>query len=217
MLAKGDLLQVVASDLRYLREKWDHSIDDTSLRISSPILRRLLVEQQLQRAWKVAGFTQEPQITVSSLSAILAAFPQERIFLAAAGGARVGKVEVTSFFGVVGELDLSIVEKFKSSGAPPKETVGLRAFIEAPCIIVQGAPVSRRLLVKYVANKLGGAHHDSSRGTTPEERVFAALDTTLDHVEIAGKNAVYFELLGAGQAVAESEDVGRFLEAVGST
>ncbi len=44
------LLRVVLSDLVYLHEKWDQTIEETWLRVTSPILRRLLVEGVLQRA-----------------------------------------------------------------------------------------------------------------------------------------------------------------------
>ena len=48
MLAKDDLLEVVVSDLIFLHEEWDEEVDDHSLRRSSTVLRRLLVDNELQ-------------------------------------------------------------------------------------------------------------------------------------------------------------------------
>lgn len=56
MLSEEQLIDIVGADLLFLREEWEASIDDHSLRRSSTVLRRLLVENELQRAWKKAGF-----------------------------------------------------------------------------------------------------------------------------------------------------------------
>lgn len=66
MLQRNELLRIVFEDLKYLGEQWDASIEEASLRISSPVLRRLLVHGQLRRAWKATGFIKEPQIRAPS-------------------------------------------------------------------------------------------------------------------------------------------------------
>ena len=47
----------------------------------------------------------------------------------------------------------------------PSEQVPLKDFIESACIVVKGQIVARCVLIKYVANKLGGAHHDHRAAT----------------------------------------------------
>ena len=53
-----------------------------ALRRGSTVLRQLLVQNELQRAWKAAGFEREPQIKASSLASILNQFPKEKIHFA---------------------------------------------------------------------------------------------------------------------------------------
>jgi hypothetical protein len=77
--------------------------------------------------------------------------------------------------------------------------------MEAPAVCVRGKLIARRAVVKYVANKLGGAHIDPRR-TGP----YAVLESAVD-VTLLGKPAVYFELLSIGQALANSEDAERFV------
>jgi hypothetical protein len=89
----------------------------------------------------------------------------------------------------------------------PFASMGLRAFAEATCIIVRGEQVNRRRLIKYVANKLGGAHHDTKRGTDHEEHLYSLLDESRQTMQLMGKPTVYFELLSIGQALARSPDI----------
>jgi hypothetical protein len=87
MLSKDELLGIVVSDLKYLRSEWNESIDDAALRRGSTVLRRLLVDGELQRAWKLAGFPKEPQVTCSTLKPVLGSVPIKGLRFAAAGGA----------------------------------------------------------------------------------------------------------------------------------
>lgn len=75
-----------------------------------------------------------------------------------------------------------------------------------------GQIVVRRILIKYVANKLGGAHHDSKRGTSHEEQLFGLLDTARAQVKLLDKPAVYFELLAIGQSLAGASDIQRLCQ-----
>ena len=46
-----ELLKVVYEDLYFLRDEWNNKIDPKTIRITGSILRRLLVESELQKAW----------------------------------------------------------------------------------------------------------------------------------------------------------------------
>jgi hypothetical protein len=73
--------------------------------------------------------------------------------------------------------------------------------------------VRRHLVIKYVANKLGGIHLDPKRDLKKDEEVgFSLLDQIADTYQVAGKQAIYFELLSIGQSISASPDVDRFLE-----
>jgi len=211
MLHKNELIEVVTSDLHFLREEWDETVEDHSLRRSSTVLRRLLVENELQRAWKAAGFEREPMINASTLKTVLQTVLKERIIFAAAGGARYKGMELRGILMTNYAMSESEIKQHNTDGLP-EEVFGLRAFIEAPCIVIKGHEVSRRVLIKFVTNKLGGAHFDPKRGKDSKESLFPLLDCASKEIMLADKNAVYFELLSAGQAIVSSNDIIQFCE-----
>lgn len=212
MLPRNDLLEVVTADLVFLREEWDEEVDDHSLRRSSTILRRLLVDNELQRAWKAAGFEKEPVIEASTLQNLIESAPLDKVAFAAAGGAKYKGVEMRGAILRNYAMTPEQVQKENQQGVPSAR-FGLRAFIEAPCVVVKGKLISRRVLIKYVSNKLGGAHHDSKRGKTDEELLFSRLDGT-QQIRLLDKPAVYFELLSVGQALLSSGDIARLIAKV---
>jgi hypothetical protein len=204
----NELLRITANDLLFLRDEWDQSVSDDSLRRSSPVLRRLLVHNDLQRAWKAAGFEREPVIVTTDLLKNVDDVPMDTIVFASAGGALYNGVELQGALIAKGAPDAN-----RKVGPPPPLEIGLRKFIESPSVIVNGHLIPRRLVVKYVANKMGGAHYDPKRTKSEEERQFVRLDRAAADVVILGKNAVYFELLSIGQALVASADVKKLYEA----
>lgn len=212
MLPKDDLLEVVVSDLIFLHEEWDEEVDDHSLRRSSTILRRLLVDNELQRAWKAAGFEREPVIEASTLQHLVDTAPLDKVAFAAAGGAKYKGAELRGAIMRNYAMTPEQIQKENAQGVP-SAALGLRAFIEAPSVVVKGKVIPRRVVIKYVSNKLGGAHHDAKRGKTDEELLFSKLDS-MQQVRLLDKPAVYFELLSAGQALVRSDDVKRLIAKV---
>lgn len=212
MLPNDDLLEVVVSDLIFLREEWDEEVDDHSLRRSSTLLRRLLVDNELQRAWKAAGFAREPIVKASTLQHLVNTAPIDKVQFAAAGGANYKGAELRGAILRNYAMTEEQIKKEYSEGVPIAIS-GLREFIEAPSVIVKGKVIPRRVVIKYVANKLGGAHHDEKRGKTDEELLFARLDGA-QQIRLLDKPAVYFELLSAGQALVQSEDVKKLIAKV---
>lgn len=216
MLGQDELLRAVCGDLQYLREKWDESVDETSLRISSPVLRRLLVDLELQRAWKAAGFAREPTIATSTLDHILGMFAASGLTAAWAGGARTPGLEVYDGAFIKGYA-MTAEEAAQFGRERPPMALGLRAYVEAPCMVLEGQVIPRRILLKYIANKLGGAHFDPRRGQESEDRLYRLLDQARDGVRVANHRVVYFELLSAGQAVAKADDIRHLYERLRET
>jgi hypothetical protein len=95
---KDELLTIVASDLEFLADKWNQDIDDPSLRRSSNVLRILLVDENLLKAWRQAGFTGQPQILAPSLQNRLQLYPLDRIQFAQTGGATYKDTTVQTLF-----------------------------------------------------------------------------------------------------------------------
>lgn len=214
MLPNDHLLKIVREDLRFLVEEWNQEVDDASLRRSSTVLRLLLVQGELQRAWKAAGFPAEPEIVTSTLTPTLATFPRSRILFAAAGGAKYRGVELRGVLAIEGASQ-DEMESNRAHGVP-EERLRLRAFIEGPCIVVGGDLVPRRILIKYIANTQGAAHFDRKRPDDHEGRLFRRLDETAQRFKLLDKSAVYFELLSIGQAIVRADDIQRLSETLGT-
>jgi hypothetical protein len=211
MLDPDDLLGVVRSDLRFLADEWDGGVDDDSLRRSSPVLRRLIVDGELQRAWKAAGFTKQPCLMAHCLETRLSGVALDRIDLASAGGAHHRGMRFAGM--LVENVPARGQPQGTPSGDPPTRVFALREFVDAPGMVIRGKQVARRTVIKYVANKLGGAHHDARRGNSDEELLFASLDrvgrdkafTLLD------RPIAFYELLSIGQAIAGSTEINRLV------
>ena len=90
-------------------------MDDGALRRGSTVLRQLLVQNELQRVWKAAGFEREPQIKASSLASILNQFPKEKRHFAAAGGAHYKGAELRGALVLNYALNTSTITKLISS------------------------------------------------------------------------------------------------------
>jgi hypothetical protein len=200
-------VRTTATDLRWLREEWDEEIDDDSLRRSSSVLRRLLVDGELGRSWRTLGLDKQPIITAPSLEAFLKGVPILMVEWAQAGGARYHGMEVSGTLEFAGLLPPRKLDD-------PTRSFSLKKFLESSCVVTKGTLISRRVLVKYVANKLGGVHSvDSSRSRrSPDERGYQALDGIRGVYKVADKDSLYFELLSIGQCLASSPDVEGLLE-----
>jgi hypothetical protein len=82
----AELLAMVKSDLAFLEDKWDQSIDEQSLRRSSTVLRNLLVYDGFGKAWRLDGRRGEPQIEAVDLNRALAGLLLPKVAFATAGG-----------------------------------------------------------------------------------------------------------------------------------
>jgi len=204
-------LRVTAEDLSYLRREWDQDVSDGSLRRSSPILRRLLVDGLLQRAWRDLNLDRQPILHTPSLEVKLRNFTLRKITYAQAGGGKHHEMETTTVIEYGDYLSPEQAVKAFGSDAPERD-FSLRRFIEGTCIVVKGTPISRHTLVKYVANKLGGVHLDPTRDLSKEEEFkFSLLDEVRAERITADKPAIYFEYLSIGQALINSPDIDHFL------
>ena len=140
-LEEEQLITIVAADLHFLIEEWDQDVDTHSLRRTSPVLRRLLIDNDLQRAWRAIGLKKEPRIVTSSLANILSTTPKKKIKFAFGGGAVYRGVEIRG--GLLLQTTTTASEnRTPDSHGVPEVTLGLRAFLESDCIIVEGHSVS---------------------------------------------------------------------------
>lgn len=208
-----DLPRVVAEDLTFLRDTWEEQVSDSLLRQSSAVLRRLAVEGDYGRAWRSVGFEREPRVRTMTLDGILRSIPAKRLLYASPGGALLQGAELGQ---IVIPKALYNLPPDDGSGLNTTQ-LGLSAFMDAPGAVIRGDLISRRDIVKFVANKLGGAHYDPDRR---DSRAFEELDWLMTTRSIArmaflDKSPLYFDLVSIGQAIAKSPDADRFLNAAG--
>lgn len=207
------MISVVAEDLVFLNHEWDQDVSDASLRGSSVVLRRLVSDGHLGLAWRLLGLANEPNIVAPDLDALLGPIDHADVILAQAGGAVYQGVVVQGVFKYKRAL---LPEEMKQNYERKKNLVPksftLSKFRESASIIVEGETIMRREVILYVSNKLGGSHFDLSRNNSKElERKYMLLDQYRDDFIVAGKNALYFELLSIGQCIVKSSDIQDFL------
>jgi hypothetical protein len=201
----AELLAVVKSDLGFLEDDWDESIDEHSLRRSSTVLRNLLVYNGFGKAWRLAGERGEPQVEAVDLSRALAGLNLRKVAFATAGGAVLRGVAVEAALAYLGPISPEVITERASRGlGPTKRKYKLSEFLASPAVVVDGVPVSRRNVIQYIANKRGGTHFDLSR--KKDEEASRLLDRVIETSQGAEQRSLFFELLAIGQAVARSPD-----------
>jgi hypothetical protein len=213
---KTEILRIVLKDLAYLHEEWDQNISENSLRVSSPVLRRLLVDDALlQRAWKAVNFEKSPRITAYSLKPDLQYMKEAShpVLLAWAGGARVAGLERIGNMILVPKYLSDEEAKVLSTaqGRQEEETLDLPKYIESPAIVVRGEVIPRRAVIKYIVNTQGGSHIGDKKVSEAEQRQYRRLDEAKNSGG-AGYPVPFFELLSIGQALVRSEDIMKLRE-----
>jgi hypothetical protein len=201
----AELLALVKSDLAFLEDEWDESIDEQSLRRSSTVLRNLLVYDGFGQAWRLTGERGEPQIEAVDLNSSLAGLRLPKVAFATAGGALSAGMNVAAALVYLDAMSPDVIKERATRGpGPPRRKFKLSEFLASPAVVVEGVPVNRRNVIQYVANKLGGAHFDVRR--KKDEEAYRLLDKVINTFEITERRSVYFELLSIGQALAQSSD-----------
>ena len=201
-----DIVENTLSDLTHLAGELHERVDDHSLRRSSAILRRLLVDDELGQAWRADGRERQPIIRAATLTSLLSRVPQRRVVMAAAAGAHYEGLAMMGIAELNYKLSADEVKSLHGDGLPLVD-LPLQSYLASATMIVAGHAISRRLLVKYVANKLGGAHHDPKRRPDKEAKPYELLDQVRERYQLGVKNAVYFELLAVGQAIVNSPSI----------
>ena len=206
-------LAVVVEDLEYLRDQWSDSVADPEIRRGSALLRRLLVEDQFGRAWRAADFEKQPAIVAPDLEAMLGSFDRTGVRVALAGGALHGGVYVAGITFVNGSESPEPVKD--ATDGIFEHPFALTDYLASPCAYVQGESISRRDLIKYVANVRGGVHLTSGSHARRREqeliRRVGRLEGLIDH---HSKDGLFFELLSVGQSIGKTPDALKLIDRV---
>src|SRR5215472_9148277 len=91
-----ELVRVASRDLGFIAREWDESVEDDSLRRSSTVLRRLLVEDLFGKAWRAVGFEKQPRLRAPELAPTIDSLDPQKILFAQAGGGRFQGAHVQS-------------------------------------------------------------------------------------------------------------------------
>jgi hypothetical protein len=202
--------RIVAEDLEHLRDEWLLAPRNDVIRRGSVVLRRLLAEGVLQRAWKEFGFSREPSITAPRLESLIE-IHKGNIVSASAGGARDNGIEVAC------SMSFRNAPAQDDGAFAPEYAFRLKEFTESASIVVADHVLRRREVIKYFAHLEGGAHlRLSARVRRDEEDLVRTIEGWVDRVHLLERDALYFELLSIGQSIARAEDVHRLLATIRS-
>ena len=215
------LMKTVAEDLDFLMNKWNEEINDVSLRNSSAILRRLLLDGDGNRAyrtaWQKIGFQGEPRIIAVDSDELIFGnneeIPVDKIEIAVAGGAKYngGIIEgfrFLNFASTPNEVKRNY-ERRKFLMEHPKE-YKLHKYLKKTALVVKGTKFTHYDIIDYISNKLGGVHIDLNRSRQKDDK-FKVLDESIS-LQILDKDYIYYQLLSIGQALAQSDDAKRFVD-----
>ncbi len=205
-------IQTILEDLQHLKHAWSDVVDDAILRRDSAILRRLLIEGDLNKVWKILGFSEKIYVVAPRAEFFLEMKDSYKIdFILSGGGIYQGVIAVLAMHNKGKEA-----VNLPSHINPIEYKFTLSQFINSTSIFVENISISRGELIQYVANKLGGVHIDFSRKGRLAQKL-ETLDRNIERFQfkgippLRGKNTVYFELLSIGQLLSNSADIKRLL------
>lgn len=212
-----ELLGIVLDDLKHIQKESNPECSDHQLRRISVQLRGLLVEDRLFRAWRTLGL--QPKAPAIIAQRLRTDHLDENALAVAAGG-QIGGASIAGvqFMPGVVATPEDAKRMYEQGKADLEYKFSLSEYKDSCAIFVKGKRVKRVQLVKYVANKKGGAHLDASR---KDEEIYSLLDaagenlvfggTKSDSINVPGKNAIYLELLSIGQNVSSAPDIQRLM------
>jgi len=95
-------------------------------------------------------------------------------------------------------------EAMKDGPQPVERT--LSNWLSCGCMRIEGVVVTRRDVIKFVANKLGGVHVDASRNKK-DDAGYVALDKAREAHRTLDLDSVYGQLTAIGQQLWASPEV----------
>ena len=209
-----ELARLVAEDLEFLAIEWNQDIDDASLRRTSPVLRNLLIEKQLENIAYQVGM--EIKVLAPAICRLMSASELKQKSFFQAGGANFKgmQIQFTSMINrAKSPAEIKAGYELAKSVIGRSYPVKLGQFLKQTSFVVDGVLINREEVIKYVANKLGGTHYDPSRkpaedgsGVSLDDK-YVLLDTIRKGLITGDKNAVYYELLSIGQRISNSRDI----------
>jgi len=210
-----DQLSVVAEDLEFLRTEWHAEVHNADIRRGSAILRRLLIDDAYGTAWRSVGHGGEPRVIAVDLEQFMSRIPRDQIAMALATGVRHRGVEYAGICVAKGLHDPSpeLSPALSAGGFPGEFEYRLSAYLASPSAVVGRQTISRREVIKYVANVKGGVHL-GARARRAELKLVARVAALERRFDVEGTDGLLLEILAIGQAIGRSADAGRLVSSV---
>lgn len=194
-------IKSVCEEIQHLEKKWASAdMSQRDLRAESTILRRLLVNDELQQVWtslmgKIPFYLTGNIIDISDDSTL------KNVDLYTCSEAKQPGMTISHVSVKLGPLDK------ESSVKTVQAKLKLGQYISSKCIIAEGVPISRNWLIQYVSNSLGGAHFGKSK-KGPE---FDLAMKKLAKFDVGNYPACLNELLAIGQTICDSESTSQLM------
>ncbi|ESZ20032.1 hypothetical protein [Mesorhizobium sp. L2C084A000] len=236
----------VADDIEWFQKEWCVLYEppsDADLRRGSAALRRLLVDNTLQEAWRHYGFSDQPTVTGPDLKALLTELkrPIQDVVSLIAGGATLNGIQLAMIgaaqvandkTGVPADAEegfavevFSVSRDARHGPADSSALVDLtekswrlNAYLDAPGAVRRGTAFKRRDVIKFFANYAGGVHLKGSKKTAGrKEEVYEHIAELEQKIQADTMDGLYFELLSIGQALGKSADLRALTAKIRST
>ncbi|WP_234732185.1 hypothetical protein [Acidocella facilis] len=238
VISTNNLYRTVAEDIEWLHQEWCGLFEPPSeddLRRGSAALRRLLVENEIHKAWRHLGFPQQARIIAPDLNAFV---KQEKFETSHVGSLIVGGATISGIqFALLGfvrtfnpetgngpDSDEGFAVKTFSvsrdartpSKQDPENSLeaivnkewGLSKYLNAAGAVRLGKPIKHQDIIKYFANYAGGVHLDDGKKKKSNDKTDYALIAELRGKVAADKmDGLDFALLSIGQAIGRSPDL----------
>ena len=192
-LASKQLLQVMFEDLEYLINDWPTGImNDGEIRRSSAMLRRFCVYDDLIKVW-VTIMGQTPYLLNGDYFEVDFKRLKEVDFATCC--------KATNLNGTI--FSVQVFNKIQNDKPPISiiagENIKLKRFLNQTSLIVNGNLINRHDLIKFVCNKMGGAHFDDNYINLSDQVI-----NLLNDYFIGERPAIIQTMLSIGQAIANS-------------
>jgi hypothetical protein len=195
-------LRTIGEDLAHLGT-WGPLTEHDVARRGSSILRRLIVEGWLQRAWKVAGFQHEPMIPAFDLNAAYGKHRDE-IQIALAGG--LPETQGWVGHGFVMSVGREPPDR-DADRARINQNFPLQQFRSSASAFVGSATISREDVIRYYANIAGGVHLQVSASIRrQEEALMKRIQPLIGRIEVSKRDGIDHELLSIGYLLGHAPD-----------
>lgn len=173
-----ELLCQVHEDIDHLRNASRPPFaNDTPRRLANE-LRRLLIEGQLQAAWKMLGNPRSPVIRANKMHDFV---KRNNSFAISLGATLNGEMKIGGFMSGEGEFSKEEIESYaKESFELLNFPFLMNEFLDSTSIWCENVSISRRNIILYVAVKMGGVHYDTKRKDNKRDKIFSVIDKILD-------------------------------------